>query len=347
MNVFKGRAFRFWSAYTLGMLRWLPRSAAAAAGEHARHVHDYLGTYRRRFTILDDCLELWFLGGTTADLVPLLFGERFAAVWYRGVLVDPGSVRMRRSLRSHLAVPGRPVTAVTATHSHEEHTGNLRWAADHLHASLHLPDAVAQQLRAPARLPIMRDFAFGNPPAVTGTVHDTSEGIALPDGQLEVIAAPGHNSDHVVLYDRRQRVLLVGDTFIGAYFSASNAETDGTAWLATLEDLLTLDFDLMVEGHGRVHTLRRDVPDIPGVVVRDDPRRIMENKLGFLQGLAERAQHARNQGLSFNRAVAEAFPWEQRPSWERLIPDELARLTSLGEFSRHRLVRSLFTPTQQ
>ncbi|WP_433466201.1 MBL fold metallo-hydrolase [Spirillospora sp. CA-128828] len=330
------------------MFRWLPRSAAAAAGEHVHHVHDYLRTYRRRFTILDDRLELWFLGAATADLVPLLFGERFAAVWYRGVLVDPGSVRMRRSLRSHLtARPSWPVTAVTATHAHEEHTGNLRWAADHRQASLHLPGSVAGQVRAPTRLPAIRAFAFGTPAPVTGTVHDSSEAIPFPGGRLEVIPAPGHSSDHVVLYDRQQRILLVGDTFIDTYFSASNAETDGTAWLATLERLLSLDFDLMVEGHGRVHTLRRDVPDIPGVVVREDPRRLMENKLRFLRGLAERAQHARDRGLSFNRAVAEAFPWEQRPSWERLIPDELARLTSFGEFSRHRLVRSLLASGQR
>ncbi|WP_433328935.1 MBL fold metallo-hydrolase [Spirillospora sp. CA-294931] len=339
--MFKDGAVGFWSGYTLGMFRWLPQAAVTTAREQSRHIRDFTRTRRRRFTLVDDHLELWFLGAPTADLVPLLFGERFAAVWYRGVLIDPGSVRMRRSLRTHLTA--RPVTAVTATHAHEEHTGNLRWAADRLGASLHLSASVTEQLRAPARLPPVRDFAFGTPAPITGDVHDSSEGIPFPGGRLDVIPAPGHSSDHVVLHDREQRVLLVGDTFIDTYFSASNNETDGTAWMATLRHLLTLDFDLMVEGHGRVHTLRPDVPDLPGVVVREDPRRVMEAKLHFLQGLSDRAQHARARGLSVNRAVAEAFPWEQRPTWERLIPDELARLTSLGEFSRHRLIRSFLT----
>lgn len=100
----------------------------------------------------------------------------------------------------------------------------------------------------------------------------------------------------------------------------------------------------MVEGHGRVHTLRPEVPAIPGVVVRDDPRLIMAAKLRFLTRLAQRARAARNRELSFNRAVAEAFPWQQRPSWDRLFADELARVTSCGEFSRHKLVKSFLDP---
>ena len=335
----------FWSGYTLGMLLRLPASAAAAARAHASHLHDYARTYRRRVTVLDRQLELWFLGATRADLVPLLFGERYCAILYRGVLVDPGSILMRRSLERHLErTTAGSVTAVTATHAHEEHVGNLEWAANRTAAPLYLPDVLASRLRSPQRLPIARAFAFGRPRGLTCPVSDTAAGIPIGDGRLEVIPAPGHSGEHVALFDPRQRVLLVGDTFIGAYFSAANAETDGHAWLRTLRRLLDLDFDLMVEGHGRVHTLRRDVPAIPGVVVREDPRLIMAAKLRFLTRLARRARAARDRGLSVNRAVAEAFPWQQRPSWDRLFADELARVTSCGEFSRHKLVKSFLDP---
>ena len=335
----------FWSGYTFGMLWRLPASATAAARAHASHLRDYARTYRRRVTVLDHQLEVWFLGAPRADLVPLLFGERYCAILYRGVLVDPGSILMRRSLERHLeqATAGS-VTAVTATHAHEEHVGNLEWAANRTAAPLYLPGVLASRLRSPRRLPIVRAFAFGQPRALTGPVSDTAAGIPIGGGRLEVIPAPGHSGEHVALFDSRQRVLLVGDTFIGAYFSAANAETDGRAWLGTLRRLLDLDFDLMVEGHGRVHTLRSDVPAIPGVVVREDPRLIMAAKLRFLTGLARRARAARDRGLSVNRAVAEAFPWQQRPSWERLCADELARVTSCGEFSRHKLVKSFLDP---
>jgi glyoxylase-like metal-dependent hydrolase (beta-lactamase superfamily II) len=274
-----------------------------------------------------------------------MFGERYCAILYRGVLVDPGSILMRRSLQRHLdgTVAGS-VTAVTATHAHEEHVGNLEWAANRTAAPLYLPDALASRLRSPQPLPAARAFAFGQPHPLTCPVSDAAAGIPASGGRLDVIPAPGHSSEHVVLFDPSERVLLVGDTFIGAYFSAANAQTDGHAWLGTLRRLLDLDFDLMVEGHGRVHTLRRDVPAMPGVVVREDPRLIMAAKLRFLTRLAQRAQAARDRGLSLNRAVAEAFPWQQRPSWDRLCADELARVTSCGEFSRHKLVKSFLDP---
>jgi glyoxylase-like metal-dependent hydrolase (beta-lactamase superfamily II) len=338
-------AVSFWSGYTVGMVRRLPGSAAAAARAHASHLHDYATTYRRKIVVMDRQLELWFLGAPRADLVPLMFGERYCAILYRGVLIDPGSILMRRSLERHLeGVAAGRVTAVTATHEHEEHVGNLEWAARRTAAPLYLTDALSGRLHSPQHLPLARAFAFGRPHVLTCPVTDTAAGIPADDGCLEVIPAPGHSAGHVVLFDARRRVLLIGDAFIGAYFTAANGETDGNAWLHTLRRLLDLDFDLMVEGHGRVHTLRPDVPPIPGVVVRDDPRRIIAAKLEFLTLLAQRARAARDRGLSLNRAVAECFPWQQRPSWDRLFADELARITSCGEFSRHKLVRSFIDP---
>ena len=57
-------------------------------------------------------------------MVPILFGELFTAVLYDGLLIDPGSPRMRRSLARHLRGLTN-VAAVVATHHHEEHVGNL------------------------------------------------------------------------------------------------------------------------------------------------------------------------------------------------------------------------------
>ncbi len=143
---------RFWACYTLGLLLRLPQAAAAAAADQFQYARDYARTFRRRVVLLGDALELWFLGGYPADMVPLVFGERFAA-WYRGVLVDPGSVRMRPSLAAHLqaaAGRGQPVATVTATHAHEEHVGNLEWAARRVGAPVLLAPQIAARLRPAA-----------------------------------------------------------------------------------------------------------------------------------------------------------------------------------------------------
>lgn len=329
----------FWTCYTLGMVLRLPLVAAVAARQQVQQVTDYVRTYRRRVELLPDRLELWFLGGVPADVVPLAFGEQFCAVWYRGALVDPGSTRMRRSLDRHLR-RGQEVSAVTATHAHEEHVGNLEWTADRTGAPLYLPARIEQALRPAGRIPRSRAAVIGSPPSLTGEVEAADEAVPVLDGRLEVLAAPGHSPEHVVLWDAEERVLLVGDSFMGAYFSSPNADVDCRHWIRTLERLLTLDVSVMVEGHGHVHTLREDIPDVPGVVVRADPRAALTEKLEYLRWMADRLADAARYGAGTNAAVAMCFPWGRRWSWERLYADELARLSTGGGFSRHELVRS-------
>jgi glyoxylase-like metal-dependent hydrolase (beta-lactamase superfamily II)/predicted DCC family thiol-disulfide oxidoreductase YuxK len=340
----------FWACYSLGMLLRLPLVAGVAAADQARFARDYARTFRRRVVLLEGRLELWFLGGFPADLVPLAFGERFTAVWYRGALVDPGSVRMRRSLAAHLrdaARRGQPVTAVTATHGHEEHVGNLEWAAGLAGAPVVLAPSVSGRLRRVAPIPPMRAAVIGRPPSLCGEVADCGSGIEAAGARLEVLPAPGHSPDHVVFWDPRERVLLAGDSFMGAYFSSPNPDVDSRAWMATLRRLLDLDVAVMVEGHGHVHTLRPDVPPIPGVVQRADPRQAIERKLEFLTWLDRRIAEARADVRGDNAAVAACFPWGRRWSWERLAADEIARVATMGEFSRHQLVRSFHRTDDQ
>lgn len=329
----------FWTCYTLGMVLRLPLVAGVAARQQVRQVADYVRTYRRRVVLLPDRLELWFLGGVPADVVPLAFGERFCAVWYDGVLVDPGSTRMRRSLDRHLA-RGQDVTAVTATHAHEEHVGNLEWTAERTGAPLLLPARIESALRPAPRIPRSRAAVIGSPPSLAGPVEPADDVVPARTSRLEVLAAPGHSPEHVVLWDASEKVLLVGDSFMGAYFSSPNADVDCRQWIRTLERLLTLDVSVMVEGHGHVHTLRDDIPDVPGVVVRTDPRAALTEKLEYLRWMADRLAEATRHGAGTNAAVAMCFPWGRRWSWERLYADELARLSTGGGFSRHELVRS-------
>jgi glyoxylase-like metal-dependent hydrolase (beta-lactamase superfamily II)/predicted DCC family thiol-disulfide oxidoreductase YuxK len=333
----------FWACYSLGLLLRLPLVAGVGVADQVRYARDYARTFRRRVVLLDDVLELWFLGGFPADIVPLAFGERFTAIWYGGVLIDPGSVRMRPSLAVHLdaaAERGQVVTAVTATHRHEEHVGNLEWAARRSGVPVVLAQQVAGRLQPAAPIPPVRAAVIGQPPSLRGPVADADGGIAFRGGRLEVLPAPGHSSDHVVLWDPDERVLLAGDAFMGAYFSSPNDDVDSHAWMSTLQRLLDLDVSVMVEGHGHVHTLRQDVPAIPGVVQRTDPRRAIERKLEFLTWLDTRIAEARADGRTNNAAVAACFPWGRRWSWERLAADEIARIATIGEFSRHQLIRS-------
>src|SRR5215831_4144306 len=89
----------FWTCRSVGFDWRLPLVVGAWVLWLGRNLRAYVRTFRRRLTLLDGRLTLLFIGSPMADLVPLIFGERFWAVFYDGVAIDPGSSKMRNCLR--------------------------------------------------------------------------------------------------------------------------------------------------------------------------------------------------------------------------------------------------------
>jgi glyoxylase-like metal-dependent hydrolase (beta-lactamase superfamily II)/predicted DCC family thiol-disulfide oxidoreductase YuxK len=330
----------FWTCYTLGMLASLPLITRAATRDLYRHGREYIATYRKNVDLLDGELSLWFLGGFPSDVVPLAFGERFAAVVYRGVLVDPGSPRMRRSLGRHLDRHRGAVRAVCATHGHEEHIGNLGWAAERSGVDIYLTPEVDEVARRAPRIPRTRAAVIGQPSPLRAPVKRLDGQLVVDGTTLDVIPVPGHSDDHIALHDAERGVLLIGDAFMGTYFSSPNPDVDSRAWIGTLERVLELDIEVMVGGHGHIHTLSDRVPDVPGVVIREDPNDALRAKLDLLRWFRQQVEDGAQEGLTVRAIEATCFPWRRRWSWERSFADELARATTRGEFSRTELVRS-------
>jgi glyoxylase-like metal-dependent hydrolase (beta-lactamase superfamily II)/predicted DCC family thiol-disulfide oxidoreductase YuxK len=331
----------FWSCYILGMLVRLPLIAGVGLRDLGRRCSGYAHVRGRRVDLLSGKLRLLFLGGFPTAVVPLLFGEHFWAVLYDGMAVDPGSPRMRRSLARHLrGLPAGTVRAVVATHHHEEHVGNLNWLAERAGVPLWVGAYTAKILQAPLRLPRVRSMIIGQPLCLHPPFEILGEQLKTPSGSLLVFPAPGHCDDHVVLYDPKQKLLLAGDAFMGAYFSAPNPDVDSRAWIETLERLLELDVEILVEGHGQLHTLRPDIPDIPGIVIRQHPRVQLEGKLAFLRWLRDQVDAGMSEGLPLRAIEATCFPWSHSVSWESYWNDEMMRLLSSGHWSRTELVRS-------
>jgi glyoxylase-like metal-dependent hydrolase (beta-lactamase superfamily II) len=203
-----------------------------------------------------------------------------------------------------------------------------------------LTEATAALVRPGHRLPSVRRVMIGQPEALGGPIDTLGSQLATARGRLTVLPAPGHCADHVVLYDPETRVLLAGDAFMGTYFATPNADVDSVRWLETLERLLDLDVEILVEGHGHVRTLRADVPDVPGVVIREDPKVALREKLAFMRWVREQVVTGFAEALPLRAIEATCFPWGRGRGWETFLNDEIARMVSLGDFSRTELVRS-------
>jgi glyoxylase-like metal-dependent hydrolase (beta-lactamase superfamily II)/predicted DCC family thiol-disulfide oxidoreductase YuxK len=327
----------FWTCHSMGMMVRFPLIAGVLALHLFSNLRVYLRTRRRRLDLLGGKLSILFLGGFPCDLVTLLFGEHFVGILYDGVVIDPGSTRMRRALARHVRhMPKGAIRAIAVTHHHEEHSGNLNWLSAETGAPVYASMATAQLLQPPVRLPWVRDVMIGQQPPLKAPLAPRGNHI----GPLEVIPTPGHCSDHCSLYDPTEKILFAGDAFMGVYFSAPNPDVDSRAWIAALERLVALDIEILIEGHGHIHTLRPDVPDFLGLVIRRDPREELREKLRFLYWLREQIETGIQEGLPPRAIEATCFPWGQSHSWENFLNDELTRLLTRGHWSRTELVRS-------
>ena len=329
----------FWTCRSVGFAWRLPLVVGAWVLWLGRNLRAYVRTFRRRLTLLDGRLTLLFIGSPMADLVPLIFGERFWAVFYDGVAIDPGSSKMRNSLRRHLDAQPLTIHTVTATHHHEEHSGNLTWLSSKLNADLLLAPKTCERLRT-LRIPWMRRLIIGQPAPLTVSAKPLGARLATAGGELQVIPTPGHSDDHVSFYDPRFKLLFAGDSFMGSYFSSPNPDVDSLIWIQTLERLLEVGVEILVEGHGHIHTLSSEIPDIPDVVIRQPPEAQLKAKLDFFRWIRQQVVTGQAERMPASAIAASCFPWGRRWTWERFGADLTAQLLSGGEFSRAELVRS-------
>src|SRR5215467_7537868 len=302
-----GRAL--WTCHWAGTLIRFPLSFIALIRQTVRNVIRYFRVYGRRIDLLNGHLRILILNGLPCDLISLLFGEHFITILYNGLAIDPGPVKLRHALRRQLKrLPSGSVLQTVATHHHEEHAGNLNWIAAETGATLYAGAATAHLLQALGPLPFIRRFMIGQPPRIQPPFEILGERL----GELEVFPAPGHCEDHIILYDLAEKILFAGDSFMGAYFSAPNPDVDTRRWIDTLHRLLELDIEILIEGHGFIHTLRPDIPERCPLVVRADPRAKLREKLQFCEWLRDQIVAGLSEGLTVSAIEVTCFPWGRR-----------------------------------
>jgi len=346
-----------WQAFQLcrftGWTLVAPLGAALSCRRVWRQFRTWLSVRGKSAQLLDGRLSLFFLGGGVSATVPVFFGELFAMIRYGSLLVDPGGSRMHRSVARHLrSASGEGVRHVAPTHAHEEHCGNLDLAVSVTGSRLYAHRQAIPLLIAPPRIPFMRRMVIGQPPPVRSAIEALAEVLPLEGGlDVRLLETPGHCPEHVAFYAAHDRLLLIGDGFMGTHFTSPNDDVNHVVWMRSLERLVKLDVEIMVEGHGHVHTLREDVltdlerQGLGALASRNSPRALLQQKLDFLKWICEQIAQGEREGLSATVIEATVFPWTQRWSYESAGQDRLATALSGGEFGRHKVVRSFQCPT--
>ena len=103
---------------------------------------------------------------------------------------------------------------------------------------------------------------------------------------------------------------------MGGYFATPNPDVDSLRWIESLEQLASMDIEILVEQHGHIYTLRADIPDLPGLVIRQSPAAVLQQKLDFMRWLRDQIELGLREEMPAAVVVATCFPWGQRWSWE-------------------------------
>ena len=191
----------------------------------------------------------------------------------RALLVDTG-IGVSRLGELVAELTALPVTVVNS-HAHWDHVGGNRFFRDVLapegaHAALRAgwSDERMERALAPSELsgplPAGTDPKHAGIPPLPrpGTVAD-GDRLELGDRTLEVIAAPGHSPELIVLLDRANGILFGTDAVYAAGLYAQMAESDLGVYLDTLRRLGDLVPELRV-----VYSSHGTVPFAPDLILR-------------------------------------------------------------------------------
>ncbi len=191
----------------------------------------------------------------------------------RAVLIDTG-IGVGNLGRLIHELTRLPVTVVTS-HAHWDHVGGNRWFADirapvGAHAALRAGWDDERMRRALDPSQLSGSLPAGSDPAHAAIpplpdVATVADGDVLDLGgrALEIMAAPGHASELIVLLDRANGILFGTDAVYAAGLYAQMADSDLDVYLATLHRLSALVPELRV-----VYSSHGTVPFAPELILR-------------------------------------------------------------------------------
>lgn len=233
-----------------------------------------------------------------------------AAYLMDGLLVDTGCAHTTNEFTAELA--GRPISLVVNTHYHEDHIGANARLVRERGLDLYAPAGSIKAISSGYPLPPAREVVWGC--VEPSTPKPLGARIATEHFSFEVLATPGHSTDHVTLFEPERGWAFVGDLFITAKPKTCRPEDDHNQTLASLELLRDKSPRVLFTGLGDIIDKAPDV---------------LDHTIGYLKRERDYFLAMTARGLSPAEIVAEHYGRES----------SLHAMTS-GEISYENFVRS-------
>ena len=237
-------------------------------------------------------------------------------VWiyaYNDCLIDTGFSKDCDEVLGFVRSMG--IKTVLITHAHEDHAGCIGVLQRHGYRVV-VPEILGQdiELMSKKRLPLYRRLFWGEVKPLESRLEYSNE-VNCKDKVLKYIHTPGHSRSHHVIWQPDERVVFLGDLFVGPRMTMAHPWEDPKTIMKSLKKIIDLKPDLAFCAHRGI--LKHPIRDLT-------------IKYEYLQWLIQRSQELHRQGLSVEKIA-----------YKLLGREKLVSMVTGGAYSRVNVINSI------
>jgi glyoxylase-like metal-dependent hydrolase (beta-lactamase superfamily II) len=226
------------------------------------------------------------------------------------LLIDSGPAYTAEELTEFLKDKG--VKMVINTHHHEDHIAANALLKERYGVELLAHPLAVDKINQPAKLYPYQEEVWGYP--VPSQVNKIGDSVTADNFRFEVIYTPGHDRDHICLFERKHGWLFTGDLFVSTHPNVIRPMSDVRQ---------------MIDDHKKVKDLTpRLLFPAPGKVITE-PVPVLEQTIRYLEDLGQKVMELHGKGLAPVEIMKQIFVDE----------DPLAEFTQ-QQFSSLNLIKS-------
>ncbi len=205
-----------------------------------------------------------------------------------GLLVDTGPAYTAEELTDFLRDKG--VKKALNTHFHEDHISANKFLQDAYGVEIFAHPLAIDRINQPAKLYPYQEDVWGYP--VPSQVKPVGNYIETGRYRFDVIPTPGHDLDHVCLFEKTNGWLFTGDLYVTTRPVVCRPNDDMWQELQDLKKLRSLNPEMMFPAPTHVVT---------------DPVKKLDQLIDYLQELGEKIEDLYNKGMSAEQICQETI----------------------------------------
>lgn len=215
-------------------------------------------------------------------------GGTVSAYLVDSLLIDSGPAYTAEELTEFLKDKG--VKTVANTHYHEDHIAANALLKERYGVELLAHPLAVDKINRPAKLYPYQEEVWGYP--IPSQVKEIGDSVITENFLFEVISTPGHDRDHICLFERNQGWLFSGDLFVGTRPNVVRPMDDIWQIVADLKKIKDLTPRILFPAPGKVVT---------------EPVPVLEQTILYLEELGQKVMELHDKGLSPAEIIKQIF----------------------------------------